>query len=142
MQTATQVDTVNVHYVGQLEDGTIFDSSENREPLQFTLGSNQVIPGFDEGVRDMAIDDKKKITIPCKDAYGEYSNELIHELDRSQIPPDLDLEIGLQLQMMTNDNQPLVVTVKEINDKKVTIDANHHLAGKTLIFEITLVEII
>jgi len=136
--TAKDGDTVKVNYVGTLEDGTQFDSSEGREPLEFVVGAGQMIAGFDKGVVGMKVGDKKTITIAPEDAYGFPSDERIMEVDKSNFPPDLELEVGMEL----SGPGGYPVTVKEITDSAVTIDANHPLAGKTLTFELELVEIV
>lgn len=141
MAQAKTGDTVKVHYTGTLDDGTIFDSSAEREPLEFTLGAGQVVPGFENGVLGMAIDETKTVNIPCKDAYGEHNPAQVIEIERTQIPADMKIEVGMQLQMMSDDGQALIVTVAELSDDAVKLDANHMLAGQDLTFEITLVEI-
>lgn len=141
MAQAKTGDTVKVHYTGSLDDGTVFDSSVERDPLEFTLGAGQVVPGFENGVLGMAIDESKTVNIPCKDAYGEHNPAQIIEIERTQIPADMKVEVGMQLQMMADDGQALMVTIAELSDDKVKLDANHMLAGKDLTFEIKLVEI-
>jgi peptidylprolyl isomerase len=130
-------DTVKVHYKGTLEDGSVFDSSEGREPLQFVVGSGQMIAGFDKGVVGMMVGEKKTITLSPEEAYGYPNEQNVMEVDKSNFPPDMELEEGMQL--MGPGGRP--VTVKAISDSAVTIDANHPLAGKTLTFEIELMEI-
>ena len=130
-------DTVKVHYKGTLEDGSVFDSSEGKDPLEFVVGSGQMIAGFDEGVVGMIIGETKTITLGPEDAYGYPNDQNIMEVDKTNFPPDMELEVGMQL--MGPGGRP--VTVKEITDDAVTIDANHPLAGKTLIFELELVEV-
>lgn len=134
-------DTVHIHYTGTLRDGSVFDSSEMREPLSFTLGSGQVIAGFDDGVTGMAVGEKKRIVIPAADAYGEVRDELRFAVPRNQIPPQLDLRVGQQLQMGQQNGDSMVVTVAELADDHVVLDANHPLAGKELTFELELVSI-
>lgn len=133
-------DTVRIHYTGKLADGNVFDSSNGRQPLEFTLGESQVIPGFEEAVSGMEPGQETTVTIPCDRAYGEHKDELIFEVPREQFPDDLDPEIGQQLQMSSGD-QTAVVTVAELNNGTVKLDANHPLAGKDLTFKIALVEI-
>jgi FKBP-type peptidyl-prolyl cis-trans isomerase 2 len=133
--------TVKVHYKGKLEDGEIFDSSEGREPLEFTLGTNQVIPGFEAGVLDMSVGDKKEITIDPEDAYGPSLTELILQIPADNFPEDHDPKIGDQYALKSPDGRDMAVRVIEINDENITLDANHPLAGKKLIFELELVEI-
>ena len=115
--------------------------SSRLDPLQFTLGANQVIPGFEQSVLDMAIGDEKTITLQAEEAYGPYLKELVHVIDRSKIPPDLKLEVGKQLHMTTEDNQKVAVTIADLTDEKIILDANHFLAGKALIFKLKLLEI-
>ncbi|PLK42965.1 peptidylprolyl isomerase [Emticicia sp. TH156] len=133
-------DTVQVHYKGTLGDGTVFDSSEGREPLQFTVGSGMVIPGFDNGVAGMVIGDKKTVFIPAEEAYGPVREDMIFTFNRLDIPDDVPLEIGGTLNMH-NGQQAIPVIVREVTATKVKLDANHELAGKDLIFEIELVSV-
>ncbi|MDG2341364.1 MAG: FKBP-type peptidyl-prolyl cis-trans isomerase, partial [Paracoccaceae bacterium] len=139
MTQAKSGDTVRIHYTGTLDDGSVFDSSEGREPLEFTLGSGQVIAGFDSGVTGMAIGDKKTVNIPCVDAYGELHPEARQDIPRDSVPADIPLEIGTQLQMEGADGQVMMVTVAVVTDEAVTLDANHPLAGKDLTFALELV---
>jgi len=134
-------DSVKVHYTGKLEDGSIFDSSEGRDPLAFKVGAGQMIKGFDRGVVGMTLNEKKSISILPEDGYGAINNDLVIEVSRDTVPADIKLEKGLKLQMMQENGRPVVVTVTDINEKKVTLDANHHLAGKTLIFDVELVDL-
>jgi peptidylprolyl isomerase len=134
-------DTVKVHYTGTLEDGTIFDTSREREPLEFTLGGGKLIPGFEEAVRGMQIGQTKTVTIPPDEAYGSHRDELILVIQRDQLPDDLDPAVGQQLQMQGADGQTAVVVVTEVSEATITVDANHPLVGKDLTFEIELVEI-
>ncbi|RUL88268.1 FKBP-type peptidyl-prolyl cis-trans isomerase [Tautonia sociabilis] len=140
MAQAQSGDTVRIHYTGRLADGTVFDSSEGRSPLEFTLGENQVIPGFEEAVSGMEPGQETTVTIPSDRAYGSHRAELVFDVPRSQFPDDLDPQVGQKLQM-TNGSQTAVVTVSEVNDSSVKLDANHPLAGKDLTFDIALVEI-
>jgi len=135
-------DTVRVHYTGKLDDGTVFDSSDGRDPIEFTIGSGQVIPGFDSGVTDMEVGDKKSITIGPEDAYGPVRDDLIQQLGKEQFPEGADLQPGVQFQAQTQDGQPFVLTVTEVQDETVTVDGNHPLAGKALNFELELAEIV
>jgi len=130
---------VRIHYTGTLNNGEQFDSSAGREPLEFETGAGTVIPGFDAAVRDMNIGDKKTVTIPAAEAYGEVREEMIGEIPKDRFPADIELSIGMPLQMMTPQG-PLPVTVKEIKEDSVVIDANHQLAGKDLTFELELVD--
>lgn len=141
MTQAKKGDGVKIHYTGTLADGTVFDSSAGRDPLDFTLGSGQVIPGFEEAVLGMAIGDKKTVTIPSQKAYGEKNEDMVIEVPKNQVPPDLDPEVGQKLQMGGPNGELIVVTVVEVNDEVVTLDANPPLAGKDLTFELELVAI-
>ncbi|MFQ5602736.1 MAG: peptidylprolyl isomerase [bacterium] len=142
MSKATQGDTVVVHYTGKLEDGSIFDSSIEREPLQFTIGDGQLIPGFEQGIIGMAPGESKSITIPPESAYGEHNAELVWEIDKKELPDGLNAEIGQKLQSVQNDGKKIIMTVMGVSDSSVTLDANHPLAGKELIFDIQLMEIV
>jgi FKBP-type peptidyl-prolyl cis-trans isomerase 2 len=138
---AKKGDAVQVHYTGKLEDGSVFDSSQNRAPLGFTLGDGNMIKGFDSAVYGMVIGDKKTVTIPAAEAYGERRQDMMIEVPVGQVPPDIKPEIGLQLVLQGGGGQPMPVTVVDINEEKITLDANHELAGKDLIFDIELVAI-
>ena len=135
---ASQGDTVRVHYTGTLTDGTQFDSSAGREPLEFTLGSGQVIPGFDAGVTGMEPGESKTVMILAADAYGPRRPEMVLEVGHEQFPDDMVPEVGQQLQLSQPDGQAVVVTVTEVTDDGVLLDANHPLAGEDLRFELTL----
>lgn len=141
MSQAKKGDSVKIHYTGTLADGTVFDSSAGRDPLAFTLGSGQVIAGFDEAVLGMGIGDKKKVTIPAHKAYGEKNEEMIIEVPLEQVPPDLAPEVGQKLQMGGPNGELVVVKVVEVNEAVVILDANPPLAGKDLTFDLELVEI-
>lgn len=134
-------DTVRIHYTGTLADGSVFDSSEGRDPLEFTVGSGQVIAGMDAGLPGMAEGDKKRLEIPSADAYGPLNPEARQAIPREGIPDDIPLELGTQLQMQSPEGHVLPVTVVEVTESTVTLDANHPLAGKDLNFEIELVSI-
>jgi|WetSurMetagenome_2_1015567.scaffolds.fasta_scaffold794323_2 peptidylprolyl isomerase len=135
-------DTVKVHYTGTLSDNTQFDSSVGRDPLQFTIGSGQVIKGFDDGVNGMKVGEKKKITIPAADAYGEYRDDLVFDISTAQLAEGVTPSVGLKLVMTQQDGTKVQVTIKAVNGDKITLDANHELAGKDLTFELELVEIV
>lgn len=141
MNKAKKGDHVKVHYKGKLTSGEQFDSSEGREPLAFTVGAGQMIKGFDDAIPGMEPGEKKTITIAPENAYGEKNNEAIIEFPKSNIPEDMKLETGMKLQLQNQAGQPIPVTVTEIKDDVVVLDANHELAGKELIFDIELVEI-
>lgn len=133
---------MQVHYTGRKNDGTVFDSSSGRSPLQFQVGSGMVIRGFDEGVKGMEVGEAKTVRIPVEDAYGPSSEDMIFEFDRSLIPDDIELEIGLTLNMHQDGNpQAVPVVVRNVTATSVTLDANHPLAGEELIFDIELVGI-
>lgn len=134
-------DSVKVHYTGKLVNGEQFDSSAGREPLEFTVGAGQMIKGFDLAIPGMSVGDKKTINIAAVDAYGEKSDEAIIEFPKSNIPADMKLEPGMQLTLSNEYGQPVPVTVTEIKDDIIILDANHFLAGKELVFDIELIEI-
>ncbi len=138
---AKQGDVVRVHYTGKLTDGTQFDSSEGREPLEFTVGAGQMIKGFDDGVVGMQVGDKKTLNIPAHEAYGERDDEAIIEFPAANIPADMTLEPGMQLTLRNQYGQPVPVVVLEVKSDVVVMDANHMLAGKELVFDVELVEI-
>ena len=135
-------DTIRVHYTGTLDNGTVFDSSVGRKPLEFTIGLGQMIPGFDKGVVGLNLSESKTITIPADQAYGPYRADLVQVAARDQFPPDSELELGQMLQVSQPNGQIILVTVTNVTDSDVTLDANHRLAGKNLTFEIQLVEIV
>lgn len=141
MAKAKQGDTVKVHYTGRLDDGTVFDTSADREPLEFTIGSGQVIPGFEEGIIGVSVGKSKTITIPSDQAYGQRCEELIMVVDRNEFPEDMKPEIGDRLQVCDPDGQMMIVEVTGADESSVTMDGNHPLAGKDLTFDIELVEI-
>lgn len=134
-------DTVSIHYTGTLADGETFDSSDGRDPLEFTVGSGQIIPGLDVALPGMAVGDKKVVEIPADEAYGQPQDEARQTMPRSEVPKDIPLEVGLQLQVQTPQGQVMPVTVVEVTDTEVTLDANHPLAGKDLTFAIELMKI-
>ncbi len=135
-------DTVKVHYSGFLDDGTIFDSSLEREPFEFTLGQGMVIPGFENAVVGMDVGDTKTVNIPTDQAYGPYRDELLVAVERSEVPPDIEPDVGVELQIRTPEGTVTNVTITEMDENSITLDANHPLAGQDLIFEIKLVEIV
>ncbi|HUV02332.1 MAG TPA: peptidylprolyl isomerase [Desulfobacteria bacterium] len=141
MAQAKNGDTVKVHYTGKLEDGSVFDSSIDQDPLEFTIGESQVIPSFEQAVVGMDLNETKTVKIPEDKAYGPHRAELVAEVDRSQLPADLEPEIGQQLEGRQPDGQVVVATVIDVSESNVTLDANHPLAGKDLTFEIQLVAI-
>lgn len=141
MSQAKQNDTVKVHYTGKLANGQVFDSSVEREPLEFTLGKGQLIPGFEKGVLNMEVNEKKTVTIPCQEAYGEVNQDLFHEVKRAQLPPEITPEVGMGLVSKNPDGTEHQLRVAEVKEDSVIVDANHPLAGKDLIFDLNLVEI-
>jgi peptidylprolyl isomerase len=141
MAKAKTGDTVKVHYTGTLEDGSVFDSSEGRDPLEFKMGEGSIIPGFEKAVEGMEKGDSETVTIEADDAYGPYQEEMVFQVSASEVPEDLDPKVGEQLQVRQADGSTVVVVVKAMDEKEVTLDANHPLAGKALTFKIELVEI-
>ncbi|MEI4197678.1 FKBP-type peptidyl-prolyl cis-trans isomerase [Roseovarius sp. E0-M6] len=134
-------DTVHIHYKGTLDDGTVFDSSEGRDPLKFEVGSGQIIPGLDNAMPGMEVGEKKTVEVPADDAYGQVDPNARQQVPREGIPDDIPLDPGTQLQVQTEGGQVLPVTVLEVTDEVVTLDANHALAGQDLTFDIELVAI-
>ncbi len=141
MNEAKNGDTVKIHYTGKLDDGNVFDSSLDRDPLEFKIGGNQVIEGFEDAVIGMSPMENKTTTISSDKAYGEYRDDMVIEVDKAQFPDNIDPEVGQQLELRQENGQKVVVSVTDVNDAEVTLDANHPLAGKDLIFEIQLLEI-
>ncbi|TDK50584.1 FKBP-type peptidyl-prolyl cis-trans isomerase [Antarcticimicrobium luteum] len=142
MTTVKTGDTVRIHYTGTLKDGSRFDSSEGREPLEFTVGSGQIIPGLDSAIPGMATGEAKTVEVPCDEAYGPVNPDARQAIPREGIPDDIPLEVGSRLQMQTPDGQAMPVTVIATDEATVTLDANHPLAGQDLTFAIELVEIV
>jgi peptidylprolyl isomerase len=141
MANAKRGDTVRVHYTGTLENGEQFDSSRGTDPLTFTLGEGAVIQGFDDAVDGMAVGESKRVTIPAAEAYGDRRDELTLRVPRSELPTDLELEVGSQLRMEQGADS-VIVTVRDVDEGSVMLDANHPLAGEALIFDLELVEIV
>ncbi len=135
-------DTVRIHYTGTLSDGTVFDSSVGREPLQFTVGSGEIIPGLDAALPGMDVGDEKTVTVPAEQAYGPHDPTARQEVPRAQVPADIPLDLGTRLQLSTPDGQALPVTVAEVTEEVVVLDANHPLAGKDLTFSVEMLEIV
>lgn len=142
MAAAKEGDSVKVHYTGRLDDGSVFDSTDGRDPLQFTLGEKQIIPGFEQAVIGMNPGESKIVRIEADQAYGPYHEDFVQEVARDSFPEDSAPELGDQYESPSSDDQSLEVTVIEITDSKVKLDANHPLAGKDLTFTIELVEIV
>lgn len=131
-------DTVKVHYTGTLADGTVFDSSLEREPLEFTLGEGQLIPGFEKTVLGMSAGESRTVIIPAEEAYGPYRAEMVLEVPRTQLPTDMQPQVGMQLQIGEEQGEGMLVQITQVSDSNITLDANHPLAGKDLTFNIQL----
>jgi peptidylprolyl isomerase len=142
MVQAKPGDTVTVHYTGKLDDGTVFDSSIEREPIQFALGSGSIIPGFEQAVIGMSPGESKTEVIPADLAYGPHYQEMVLVVDRQQIPPDMPIDLGAQLQIRQETGDIIPVTITDVSEAEVTLDANHPLAGEDLTFDIELVSIV
>lgn len=134
--------TVRVHYTGKLESGKEFDSSLDRQPLQFEVGAGNVIKGFEDAVVGLKIGEKKTVTIPSEDAYGSYDENLLIEIPKKNVPEGIIPEVGMRLQLVNQQGQAAHVVVTEILDETVRLDANHPLAGKTLVFDLEVLEIL
>jgi len=134
-------DTVKIHYTGKLPDGTVFDSSKDGDPLEFKLGENMVIPGLEHAIIAMNEGEEKTESIPTAEAYGDRKQELVFKVERESVPPDVELSVGLQLEIHQDDGNTFAVTVVQIDDDTITLDANHPLAGQDLIFEFKLIEV-
>lgn len=142
MTQAKHGDTVRIHYTGRLTDGTRFDSSDGRDPLEFQIGSGQIIQGLDEQVQGMNVGDKQTLTIPADAAYGPHRPEGVQSVPRSQIPDGVDTSVGARLQATGSDGRAMTLTVIDNTEDAVTVDANHPLAGKDLVFDVELVEVL
>lgn len=141
MQQVKSGDKVKVHYHGKLTTGETFDSSEGREPLEFVVGSGQVIKGFDDALMNMSVGEKKTVEIPVEEAYGQRRDDMVVEYPKDQFPAEMTPEIGMQLNMADNQGNNFPVVITEIKDEIVVLDANHPLAGKDLIFDLEIVAI-
>lgn len=135
-------DTVQVHYTGKLQDGTVFDTSEERDPLQFKLGEGKIIPGFENAIVGMKKGESKSFNIRPENGYGEYNDELIFEVERNRLPDDVSPEVGMYLESVQDDGRRVPVKITDIEEEKIKLDANHPLAGHELIFEVKLVDVI
>ncbi len=142
MTQAKSGDTVRIHYTGTLDDGTQFDSSAGRDPLEFALGAGQVIRGFDSAVDGMAVGEKKTVTLPAQEAYGEHHEQLVQEVSRSALPGEIEPAVGMQLQSQSPEGQVMMLVITDVGEESITVDANHPLAGQALTFAIELVEIV
>ena len=134
-------DTVRVHYMGKLDDGTVFDTTMTHEPVEFTIGSRQVIPGFEQAVIGLEPGESVTVRVPALKAFGAYRPEMVQSVHPSQLPDGMEPEVGQQLQVPRSDGQPFLVRVTEVSDASITLDANHPLAGQDLTFNVRLVEI-
>jgi|TARA_B110000971_G_scaffold218878_1_gene258634 FKBP-type peptidyl-prolyl cis-trans isomerase SlpA len=141
MIQVTENSTVKVNYTGKLADGQVFDSSEGKEPIEFTLGQGQLIPGFEKGLIDMKLNEKKTISMPKEDAYGEINEALIQEVNKSELPQEMEPKVGMGLVSKSPDGQEMNLMVIEVKEESIVIDGNHPLAGKDLIFDLEVVEI-
>lgn len=141
MSNVSAGDTVKVHYTGKLNDGTVFDSSMDRDPLEFTIGKGQLIPGFENGVIGMATGEKKTVTISCEEAYGKTRDDLVVQIEREKVPSNIEPKPGLQLQIKQPNGSMTDVLITDVTESTVTLDANHPLAGQDLTFDIEVVEI-
>ena len=142
MAAAKDGDRIKVHYTGTLGDGTVFDSSREREPIEITLGEGEVIAGFEKALLGMSVGETKTVILPCEEAYGRYQEDHVGYVDRKQLPPDLDLEVGMVLEAQAPDGRVTKVMVKQLTDESVVLDGNHPLAGQALTFDLELVELL
>ncbi|MBD3231638.1 peptidylprolyl isomerase [Candidatus Dependentiae bacterium] len=142
MSKAKQGDKVKVHYTGKLDDDSIFDSSKDRQPLEFVIGEKKVIPGFEKAVIGMEPGESKTIKLNPDEAYGQYRQDMVMEVEKAKLPPNLDPKVGQFLEVKQDNGQVIIVQVTKVDEKNITIDANHPLAGKNLSFDIELIEII
>ncbi len=142
MPEAKEGDTVRIHYTGKFDDGTVFDTSGENEPLEFVIGDGQVIPGVEEAVIGMNPEENKTTTIPPEKAYGQYHEDMVIEVEKNKFPEHIQPEPGLELELKQEDGNSMFVIVTNVSDEEVTLDANHPLAGKDLTFEIQLMEIV
>lgn len=134
-------DKVKVHYTGKLSNGEVFDSSVDREPMEFVVGQGQLIPGFENGIKDMKVSEKKTIVIPTDEAYGEPRKELVQEVPNDKLPPEIKPEVGMGLVSTTPQGQEIQLVVKEVKDDAIVVDGNHPLAGQELTFDVEVVAI-
>lgn len=138
---ATSGDTVKIHYTGTLSDGSVFDSSRDSSPIEFALGTQSVIPGFEAAILGMSEGESKTFTIPCVDAYGEHDAHMVQDVPRSELPPEMPLELGMRLTARGEQGQEIPLVITAIDDQMVRLDGNHPLAGEDLTFDIMLVSI-
>ena len=142
MSEAKSGDTVRINYTGSLTDGTMFDSSEGREPLEFQVGSGQIISGLDREVEGMKVGDKQTVTVPADEAYGAHDAAKVQKIPRDALPPEIEPQQGMQLQAQTPQGGQVALLVTAVDDQELTVDANHPLAGQDLVFDIEMVEIV
>ncbi|MFB0997908.1 MAG: peptidylprolyl isomerase [Flavobacteriales bacterium] len=133
--------TVKVHYTGKLSDGHVFDSSEGKEPLEFTMGKGQIIPGFEKGLMNMKLKEKKTITIPKEGAYGDINESLKQEVNKTELPKDMTPKVGMELVSQSTEGKERNLVVIEVKDDTIVIDGNHPLAGREIIFDLEVVDI-
>lgn len=136
-----QGDRVKIHYSGRLEDGSLFDSSREREPLEFEVGSGQIIPGLEEGLVGMSVGDRKTVTITPEQGYGPYNEKLVLEIPLDKLPEGLEPKAGMRLQMVDKNDRSLPVVIRDVGEKGISVDANHPLAGKDLTFDVEILTI-
>jgi FKBP-type peptidyl-prolyl cis-trans isomerase SlpA len=141
MSLVKENDTVKVHYTGKLADGQVFDSSEGKDPIEFTLGQGQLIPGFEKGLIDMKLNEKKTINIPKDEAYGDSREDLVQEVQKSELPEEIKPEVGMGLVSKSQDGREMNLVIAEVKEESIVVDGNHPLAGKDLIFDLEVVEI-
>lgn len=141
MEGVREGDVVHVHYTGKLQEGEVFDSSQEKEPLQLKVGEGKIIPGFEQALIGMQPGEKKTFDLAPEEAFGDRKDELVHVIERKQVPPDLKLEVGMQLALEAQGQEPIPAQVVDLSETTVTLDTNHPLAGKALTFEIDVVDI-
>lgn len=141
MSKIKENDTVKVHYTGKLDGGQVFDSSREREPLEFKVGEGKLIPGFEKAVIGMEKGETKEVNIPKDNAYGDHKEELTQEVKKNDLPEDIDPKVGMELMSKTPDGREFRVFIKDVKDEEIVIDANHPLAGRDLVFEIEVVDV-
>lgn len=141
MSQVKENDTVKVHYTGKLGNGEVFDSSVDREPMEFQVGKGQLIPGFEKGIVNMKVNEKKTIVVPSEEAYGEAREELVQEVPNDRLPPEIKPEVGMGLVSTTPEGQEIQLVVKEVKDDAIVVDGNHPLAGQELTFDVEVIEI-
>lgn len=142
MTQAKSGDKVKIHFIGKMQDETVVETTKNRDPLEFTIGKGDVISGLEQGVIGMQVGDKKSLTITPEDAFGKPREDLIVDVDKNEIPEGIKLSVGIHLNIQSSDGQVFKVKVVDVQEDKVTLDANHPLAGVPLIFDVELIEIV